>query len=209
MKTDALIDLLAKGAGPAPRAVAARRLMPAAGIGLLASSALALLTIGPVGAAMLATPAFWLKVSYSATLVSAAVWLVARESRPAARTAPAWRAVAAVVLAMAIFGAVSLSAAPDTTQALMGQTWSICPRNVFLLSLPALATALWAVRGLAPTRPRAAGVAAGLFAGAAGAFGYALACPETSPAFVAVWYSAGIGLSGVVGAVLGPRVLRW
>ena len=209
MKTNQLIDILARGAGPAPHALAARRLLPAAGVGLLASSAVALVAIGPVGAAMLATPAFWLKLGYAAALVAATGWLVARESRPAARTAPALRAMAAVVVAMALVGIATLSVAPDATRALLGQTWSVCPRNVFLLSLPALAFALWALRGLAPTRPRAAGCAAGLLAGAAGAFGYALACPELAPAFVAVWYSAGIALSGGLGALLGPLVLRW
>jgi hypothetical protein len=78
-----------------------------------------------------------------------------------------------------------------------------------LLSLPALAGALWVLRSLAPTRPRAAGFAAGLFAGAAGAFGYAFACVEESAAFIALWYSLGIALAGALGALLGPRVLRW
>jgi hypothetical protein len=80
---------------------------------------------------------------------------------------------------------------------------------VLALSLPALAAALWAVRGLAPTRPRTAGFAAGLLAGSVGAIGYALSCAEASPAFVALWYTLGIALTGAVGAVLGPRVLRW
>ena len=39
--------------------------------------------------------------------------------------------------------------------------------------------------------------------------GYALACTEASPAFVAVWYTLGIIVTGAVGALLGPRVLRW
>jgi hypothetical protein len=80
---------------------------------------------------------------------------------------------------------------------------------VLALSLPALVGALWALRGLAPTRPGAAGLAAGLLAGALGALGYSLACTELSPAFVAFWYSLGIGLAGALGAVLGPWVLRW
>jgi hypothetical protein len=46
-------------------------------------------------------------------------------------------------------------------------------------------------------------------AGALGALGYALACTELSPAFIAVWYSLGIGLAGALGAALGPLVLRW
>jgi hypothetical protein len=28
-------------------------------------------------------------------------------------------------------------------------------------------------------------------------------------AFVATWYTLGIGLAGALGALLGPRVLRW
>lgn len=77
------------------------------------------------------------------------------------------------------------------------------------MSLPALAAALWALRGLAPTRPRHAGFAAGLLAGAVRACGYALACTESSPAFIAAWYTLGILLTGCLGAALGPRVLRW
>ena len=38
MKTDTLIDLLTRDAGPAPRALAARRLSPAAGAGLAAAT---------------------------------------------------------------------------------------------------------------------------------------------------------------------------
>jgi hypothetical protein len=91
----------------------------------------------------------------------------------------------------------------------LGHSWASCPTNVLLLALPTLAGALWALRGLAPTRPRAAGLAAGLLAGGIGAFGYALSCTELSAAFVAVWYSLGIGLAGGLGALLGPWLLRW
>jgi hypothetical protein len=84
-----------------------------------------------------------------------------------------------------------------------------CPWSVFLLSLPALAATLALLRQRAPTRLRAAGAAAGLFAGALGAAGYALSCTEESAAFVAVWYTLGIVLSTALGALLGPRVLRW
>ena len=45
--------------------------------------------------------------------------------------------------------------------------------------------------------------------GSVGAVGYSLSCPEASPAFGAIWYTLGIAFTGAVGAVLGPRVLRW
>ncbi len=211
MKTDTLIELLARGAGPAPRAVAARRLVPAALLGLLLSGALALALIGPVPAAMYATPAPWIKLAYAAALAAGAGWLTARLARPVARLALPRRAVLAAVGAMALLGVASLLALPPGQRltALLGHSWLSCPWNVLALSLPALAAALWAVRGLAPTRLRAAGFAAGLLAGAVGAAGYALSCQEASPAFIAVWYSLGIGATGLLGALLGPRVLRW
>ena len=76
------------------------------------------------------------------------------------------------------------------------------------LAAPVLAGLPWAWRGLAPTRPRTVGAGAGLLAGAPGAAGYALACTEDCTASIAVWYSAGIAVTGGMGAALGPRVLR-
>jgi len=211
MKTELLIDVLARGAGPAPRAFVARRLAPAVCAGLLASTALALGWIGPVPAAMLSAPPLWIKLAYGGALAVAAAWLAGRLARPAASYRAAAAGVVLVVGCMALIGGASLLGMPATERlpALLGSSWLSCPWSVLGLSLPALAATLWALRGLAPTRPRLAGFAAGLLAGALGAFGYALACSEISPAFVAVWYSAGIVITALLGAALGPRVLRW
>lgn len=211
MRTDDLIELLARGAGPAPRAVAARRLTQAAGLGLAASVLLALGLFGPIPAELYGSPAPWIKFGYAVALAVAAGWLTAGLARPAARLAVPRRAVLTVFAVMAALGiAVLVGTEPgERAQALLGHSWSTCPWSVLALSLPGLGGALWAVRGMAPTRPASAGFAAGLFAGALGALGYSLSCPEASAAFVAVWYSLGIGLSAVVGALLGPWVLRW
>jgi hypothetical protein len=210
MKTDELIAALAANAGPAPRAVVARRLAPAMAFGVLASVALALLILGPVDPA-LPGAALWIKLIYAAALGAAAAWLTGRLSRPAARSIGAAMAVAGVAIAMAWAGLGSLLATEPGGRVsyALGHSWAVCPWAVFGLSLPALAATLWAVRGLAPTRPRATGLAAGLLAGAAGAAGYALACVEPSTLFIAIWYTLGIALCGALGAALGPRVLRW
>jgi hypothetical protein len=211
MKTDELIELLAQDAGPAPRALAARRIAPAMALGLLCSATGAIVLIGLVPQALFAVPAWWLKFGYAAALALAAAWLVARLGRPAAPTRGAWRLLAAIVLAMAVLG-IAQWAAGDASQRpglWLGHSWQTCPASVVALSLPALALALRALRGLAPTRPRLAGLAAGLFAGAVGATGYALACTEVSMAFVATWYSLGILVAGALGALAGPRLLRW
>jgi hypothetical protein len=80
---------------------------------------------------------------------------------------------------------------------------------VLLLSLPILGGLLWALRRLAPTRLALAGGTAGLAAGAWAACLYCLHCPETSAVFVLTWYSLGIALATGLGALLGPRLLRW
>ena len=211
MKTDELIGLLATGAGPAPRAVAARRLVPAMALGLLASAVVAIAVIGLVPRDLFAAPAWWLKLAYAVALAGAAGWLAARLGRPAAPTRLAWAGVAVVVLAMAAIGAAQLGASEASQRLVLwlGHSWRTCPSTVFGLSLPALALAFWAFRGLAPTKPRRAGLAAGLLAGAVGAAGYALACTEVSMAFVATWYTLGIAATGALGALLGPRLLRW
>ncbi len=211
MKTSDLAALLAQGAGPAPRALAARRLVPAALLGALASAALAMAVIGLVPAALFADAGMWIKIGYAGALAAAAGWLTARLGRPAAPSVAPLRTVLAVLAVIVVLGVGALLLAPagGRAEALFGHSWRRCPLNVLALSLPALAGALWALRGLAPTRPGAAGAAAGLLAGGVGAFGYALACNELSPAFVAAWYTLGIALAAALGAALGPRVLRW
>lgn len=211
MKTQMLIDMLARNVDPVPRALAAKRLSPAVAAGLLASGWAAIALFGLIPWALFSTPVPWTKMVYAGALASTAGWWAARLSQPGASVAQPQRAIIAVVVSMAAIGVLSWLSEPAGARmaALLGHSWLSCPVSVLALSLPALAAALWAIRGLAPTRLRAAGFAAGLLAGSVGAFGYALSCPEASAAFVAVWYSLGILLTGAVGAALGPRVLRW
>jgi hypothetical protein len=91
----------------------------------------------------------------------------------------------------------------------LGHSWMVCPWIVLALALPIFAGLLWSFRRFAPTRLRAAGAAAGLTAGAWGAAIYCLHCPEVTAIFVLTWYSLGVLLAAGLGAVLGPRLLRW
>jgi len=211
VKTDTLIEMLARQAGPAPAFPVGRRLAVSAGLGLLASSSLALILIGPLPVAFFYTTAPWIKLVYSVLLLAGAITLAARLSRPVSSTTLARAAVAGVFILALIAGAVTLMATPKNERLpeLLGQTWWICPWMLMMLSLPALAANLWAMRSLAPTHLKQAGFAAGLVAGSVGAMGYSLACPETSVAFVAVWYSLGIVFTAWVGYCLGPKALSW
>jgi hypothetical protein len=99
--------------------------------------------------------------------------------------------------------------APTRLGSLLGSDPLGCVRNVALASVPVAGALLVALRRLAPTRLRSAGAAAGLAAGAIGSIAYSLSCNETGLTFVAVWYTAGIFVVAGLGALLGPRVLRW
>ena len=78
-----------------------------------------------------------------------------------------------------------------------------------VLGLPILFGAILALRRLAPRNPTLAGFAAGIMAGGAGAWVYSFACAETGMMFLALWYTLGILIVGVIGAVLGRWLLRW
>jgi hypothetical protein len=209
MKTDDLIGLLAAAAGPPPQAPVARRVGPAALLGLAVAVAIALGVFGAEAAAS-GLP-LWTKLAYTGALAIASGWLLARHARPAMPVAAPWRLLVAILAVMGALGALSLWQAPagERLDTLLGRYWLQCPWVVLALSLPALAAALWALRGLAPTQPRAAGLAAGLMAGSLAALGYSLACPEAAAAFVAAWYTLGVLLAGLLGALVGPRALRW
>ena len=103
-----------------------------------------------------------------------------------------------------------IDAQPSGRAALVfGQTWKTCPFDIALLSLPAFGAMLWAMKGLAPTRLRLAGAAAGLASGALAAIVYTLHCPEEAAPFVGTWYVIGMLIPAAAGALIGPRVLRW
>lgn len=211
MRTDDLIGLLAAGAGPVEPARDGRRLA----LGLPAGLALAALAVA--GWFGLLTPDLWApsatgpKLAYAAALAGSGLWLLRRLGRPGA---PVALPAAFLVLVLAAAAALGLSDLLGTEPGarmmrLMGKSAVQCPVAITLLALPALAVALHAARALAPVSPRLAGAAAGLAAGGVAAAAYALACTEGAAAFITVWYTLGMGLAAGLGALLGPRVLRW
>ena len=211
LRTEELLDFLARGAGPVAPGLAWRRLLPALGLGLGVAVLMVVASRRILPGAAFATTVPWMKLAYAAALAAAALPWLWRLARPGADSGHLPRGLMWVSLAVALSGLAAVwTAAPGQRQdALLGNTWAVCPRNVLLLSLPSLLALLWALRRLAPTQPRRAGAVVGLVAGAAGAAAYGLSCPEPSVAFVALWYSAGVLAAVALGAALGPRVLRW
>ena len=213
MDTDELIGTLSRGAGPAPR-VSLRRafgwpLAAATGVSL----AVGVLLLGAVPADQFATSAPWIKLAYTGPLAMALGIAAFAAGLPARRLRPALSAAAMLVALMAGLGLTAWLTAPPSARAavLLGAdgSWVGCAPRVVLLALPAFVVAIAAMRRLAPVRLRAAGGLAGATAGACGAFAYAFCCPESSAAYVSLWYTAAVAACGVAGALAGPRLLRW
>src|ERR1039458_1814642 len=213
MRTDDLVAMLATGAGAVQPNQAVRRYWTAIGWGALGAALLMGMLLGvrrDLGVAML-LPMFWIKLAFVACIVAASLLTVLRLSRPGLRLAWVPGALAAPVLAMWVLAAFALTRAnpAQRAQLFFGDTWTSCPFLVALLSAPVFAALLWATRGLAPTRLRLAGSAAGLLSGAVGALVYSLHCPELAAPFVGLWYLLGMLIPSAAGALLGPRLLRW
>ena len=210
MKTKDFIDFLATGAGPAPAPNTSFKLRAALLAGLATSLGVGLVANGSATPAILLASR-WYKLLYALSILACGWVMVTQLARPLSRVRRSMWCLVAVVLIMAGFGVWALINAPPDQYAalLLGQSWQVCSLLIMLFSLPGLAALLWALRSLAPTRLRLAGFAAGVFAGSLGALGYSVICLENSFLFVAVWYTLGIGLSGLLGMLLGPKVLNW
>lgn len=213
MRTDEWIEVLARGAGTPARAQAWRSV----GLPMAAATALALAAglalLGPVPGREFATPAPWMKLAYTATLALALGLAAFRAGLPGTPGRGPLLAAAAACAAMGALGALAWWGAepPARASAVLGAdgSWLGCVPKVGLLALPAFAAAILGLRALAPTQLRQAGALAGGAAGACGALAYAFCCPEASPTYVALWYSAGIAGCAAAGALAGPRLLRW
>lgn len=213
MRTDELVALLATGAEAVDRRAAVRRGALAVAAAIVVAAILMAVWLGVRANLVqdLAVPMFWVKFAFVAWLAAAGWVAVARLGQPGARLAGVAPMLVAPVLAMWVLAAAALyGAAPaERTTLLLGETWRACPLNIAALAVPVFAAALWALRGLAPTRPALAGAAAGLFAGGAGALVYAFHCPELAAPFLGTWYVLGMLVPAAIGAIAGPRVLRW
>ena len=212
-KTEALIESLSAQVPKVAPGAVARRVALGLSLGALGSAAVMLAWLGPRPdlAEALVTPMFWMKLAYAAATGLIAAVLLARLARPAARLGVAAAFLAAPFVLVSAMAMLRLAQAPPQAQhgLLMGHTSMVCPWRILAIGLPVLAGAVWAVRGLAPTRLLTAGLAAGACAGGLGGAIYAFACDETSAPFLAIWYTLGIAVLAAAGALAGPRLLRW
>jgi hypothetical protein len=187
--------------------------------------ALALLLAAPVSVAIFMTelgvrpdvmtamrnPFFDLKFAVTLALAISAIAISLHLSRPEASLRGwAWLLLIPVGLLVAgIGGEMMMPQRLPMMTRLMGNNVWICLTSVPLMALPLLAAALVGLRHGAPTRPAIAGALAGLLSAGLAATLYASHCTDDSPLFVATWYTIATALVTAIGALAGPRVLRF
>lgn len=213
MKTDQWIDLLAADAAPVDPSAHARRMAMTFFVGTGVATLYATVRWGwrSFEANDWATPMLWVRWAFCLAVIAAAWLLVNRLARPGlSLRGLAWPVLLPFAIMATLAGIQLMEAAPqDRLQLLMGSTALQCPTNIAQGAAPVFAAALWVMSRMAPTRPALAGAAAGLLAGGVGALGYTFHCLELAAPFVSVWYALGMAIPAALGALIGPRLLRW
>jgi hypothetical protein len=156
-------------------------------------------------------PFFDLKFAVTLALAISAIAISLHLSRPEASLRGwAWLLLIPIGLLVAgIGGEMMMPQRPPMMTRLMGRNAWNCLTSIPLMALPLLAAALVGLRHGAPTRPAVAGAIAGLLSTGLAATLYASHCTDDSPLFVATWYTIAAALVTAIGALAGPRVLRF
>jgi hypothetical protein len=211
MKTDDLIDMLAKNVEPAERPRWRMRMLVTLLVGLAIAAALVLTFMHMRPDIGTATWAVLLKASFSAAAAATILPLATRLMRPGSSLG--WRLVAGLVFAgVSLLAAlIALMGMPSEARmnAWMGGGFPWCIVLIPIFAAPAAALMVWLARTLAPTRLTLLGAAIGALSGGLGAMAYAMYCPVDSVAFVTTWYVVGIAICAALGAIVGSKLLRW
>jgi len=211
MKTDHLIDLLARGAEPAEPVRWRLRLAFTLIAGLAIAAILVAIGLGVRPDIGVARMPVMMKAMFSAAAAAAILPIAARLMRPGRPLG--WRIGAAVlffaVCAIATVVALMGEMPEARWEAWMGGTFPWCVVLIPILAAPTAAGLVWLMRAFAPTRLAMAGAAIGAVSGGVGAMAYAMFCPTDSVAFVTTWYAIAIAACAALGALIVSRLLRW
>jgi hypothetical protein len=216
MKTDELIDMLSANLEPVKEGRLGKILVLAILVGGTGAAVVMLATVGT--RAGLESPAHLEWTAFKLVLPLSVIVLgtpfLGRSMRPGLETRTNWPLVLfPLVSAIAVGLATLIIVRPEAwIKMLLGASQISSPRCFLcVLSFAAipLAVLIWAVREGAPTRLEVSGALAGIVAGGVGAVAYAFNCDSDTIPFITICYSAAILLCAFIGAILGPRVLRW
>jgi hypothetical protein len=177
--------------------------------------ALMLVTVGPRPDVQSSAHIEWVavKLLFALSVIGTGALLLNRAMRLGLEGATNWVLILFPFLAaLAVAISVLLAQPQAWSELLRGATRVSSVRCllliVFFSAIP-LAGVIYALRQGAPIRLKLCGGIAGIVAGGIGAAAYAFNCTSDTIPFIAIWYSAAIVICAVIGAELGPRVLRW
>jgi hypothetical protein len=213
VKTDLLIDVLARGVEPAERPRWRRRLAVTLLVGLVVAVLLVAIGLGVRPDIGTARMPIMMKAMFSALCAAVILPLVVQLMRPGRPLS--WRigavllfsGICAVVVVVSLMGEMP----EQRLAAWMGGEGKFpwCIVLIPVLAAPTAVLLTWFMRAFAPTRLTLTGAALGALSGGIGAMAYAMYCPVDSMAFVTTWYVVAIALCAAIGAVIGTKVLRW
>ena len=200
-------SLAAEGAGRRGAGVVLRFGLTLAAAALLcAALLLVLFTAPPASTAGNNVIAFALKTGFTSAVAIGAALALFAAGHPGRRPfAPLLLSAAGIAVVVALAATELLSGAAIWP----GATWAVCLASIALLTPLGFAAAVVAMRRLAPVHLHLAGALCGLFAAGTSSAAYALWCPETTALFLLSWYVGPIALFTAIGALAGPRLLRW
>jgi hypothetical protein len=213
MKTDELVSMLSTNLEPVKGGQLRNTLVIALTVGTVAAFCLMLAIFG-VPASTVDGEYFGLKVlalAFTLGLIAAGTSFLLRSARPGEPGRRPLFLIALLFFAILLAAAVALvlSHPAAWNGMLFGPQWAACLICIPLFALAPFASLIWALRQGAPTNLMRTGAITGLVAGALGAAVFAFHHPGGSIPFIALWYGGPIVLCAVIGAILGPRLLRW
>jgi hypothetical protein len=213
MRTDQLIESLVAELKPIDRARVSRALLSALTIGAMAALLIMFAVFGSVPN-LLGRPhpeVFVSKLLFGVGVAATAAAFLPKLARPRAgmRNSPALIFLPFVAIIAA--AASALASVPVTVwYDMIFEDHSVrCLFTIPLLAIPPFMALVCALRLGAPTDLSSAGEIAGLVAAGLGATACALPCVDYWIPAVAIWYGVPIGICALLGAKLGPRLLRW
>jgi hypothetical protein len=211
VKTDELIDLLAKDSPPPwPfRSVLAGAV--AGGIAIAAIVFFAGIGFRPDISKALGSSRFLFKFVVTVSLASTAIGAALALGRPDGRFAPTGLMMATAPALLGFAVVLELLAVPQSQwlPRLVGVNARLCLTLIPLLAIGPLTCLLAALRQGAPSSPGLAGAVAGVAASGIAATFYAAHCTDDSPLFVMTWYLIAALIVTMAGYLIGNRVLRW
>jgi hypothetical protein len=213
MKTEQLIAMLSTNVEPVNRSQLGRTLAWAVAIGGVAAFCAMLATVGlrPDLGSSTSLGFLVLKLLFTLSLIGLGASFLIKAMLPGRDARRPFALAFLPFIAAGVVGMVTLvlSGPPAWSSITLETQWASSLICIPLFAIIPFAVLIWALRKGAPTNLRRTGAIAGVVAGALGASAYAFNCPHDSLPFIAIWYGTAIALCAVIGAILGPRLLRW